>query len=496
MKFSLRTNVGARNYVSGSSMIARSMACVVLVLIICCLPTAHNFIHDPTTMPRPILIERSMTASNWPETSESVHYTTSLAPPCTYARDATLQPLKCIKIQAKIVGFSDPHTAVTSSLMYSGLWPEDILPECTHVDVWVLHFNLLTSPRFYDAVAALPNVPSVLAVDQSGEVGEVDAANCMFNALRNNTTVKGFEKVNFVLASQATSIFRHGQRTFNQHWLVPTKLADLTSAAHENSHFATNDSSRIICLGGYSRPHKLEFLAELDARGLLNQILWSAGSPDKWTITYLEPHMHDIGYRDQEIQKTKSFLNALPHILDADWGTSKASEMTFVSELYNRAPVHLVVESNNRIPSLDRHPCTRTFRYTEKTLKAIYSSARFILFGDPASLELLRSHGFRTFHPHINETYDIIPTYSEKIDAIALEIQRIISMDKRAFMKFLRKTKSIVAHNKNWVISAEFKHRVFQQSLHAYGIQEQAGFDTTGHARAIAKMYSTLRIDC
>jgi hypothetical protein len=49
--------------------------------------------------------------------------------------------------------------------------------------------------------------------------------------------------------------------------------------------------------------------------------------------------------------------------------------------------------SNYRVPSLDRHQCSRAFRYAEKTLKTMRSGTRFLLSADPASLELLRSYG-------------------------------------------------------------------------------------------------------
>lgn len=275
-------------------------------------------------------------------------------------------------------------------------------------------------------------------------------------------SIHGAENVTFILASQTASLRRPGQRLFNQHWVVPKRIAALeisTAGARHNPDAdaldlspiegnLTTRASRILCLGGFPRPHKVQFLGELDARGLLERMLWSSGSPEPWLVQNINATLKHYNYSSQEAEEARRVMSKLPRVLDMDRGTNKANGMTYRSTLYELAPVHVVIESNDRNPSLDRHACARNSRYTEKTLKAMHATARFVVFGDPASLQLLRDHGFRTFHPYINETYDAIPTYREKLDALFAEVERLLSMSEIEFAQFLRVTAPIVEHER------------------------------------------------
>jgi len=68
----------------------------------------------------------------------------------------------------------------------------------------------------------------------------------------------------------------------------------------------------------------------------------------------------------------------------------------------------------------------RRSHLTEKTFKAIALEMPFVLVAPAHSLEYLRSYGFRTFAPHIDETYDTIADPVKRIEAVTqilLEIQ-------------------------------------------------------------------------
>lgn len=428
-------------------------------------------------------------------------YPTTRNPPCRWpGAPVKSLALSCMRVLGKIVGFTDPYTAPLR-FPKSGLWSVEHVEKCKQVDIWIIHSIAFASPNFQDAIKLLPNAPSYVIVDDSGEIGEMDECKCMFNELLRNRTIHGSSDITFVLASQASSLDLPGQRLFNQHWLIPRELAALDAEGHhaenELDHSAVNvTKSRILCLGGYPRPHKVEFMGELDARGLLDRMLWSGGTPDVWTGPRLEYMLKLYNYTKREISDGLRSRARLPHVLDVDRGSKKAGSLTYRSALYDLARVHLVLESNTRIPSLDRQACSRTFRYTEKTLKAMYSGARFLLLADPATLELLRSHGFRTFHPQINETYDTIPTYREKADAIHLEISRILALDEEQFEHLLAQTQATVDHNRQWLLSHNFANMIYRQSLYAYGLTEEPAFYSQSHARAINDMYASLNLKC
>jgi hypothetical protein len=72
---------------------------------------------------------------------------------------------------------------------------------------------------------------------------------------------------------------------------------------------------------------------------------------------------------------------------------------------------------------------------TEKTFKAIALEMPFVLVAPVHSLQYLRSYGFRTFAPYIDETYDTIADPVERIERVTqilLEIQARSAAAKKA----------------------------------------------------------------
>ncbi len=84
---------------------------------------------------------------------------------------------------------------------------------------------------------------------------------------------------------------------------------------------------------------------------------------------------------------------------------------------------------------------------TEKTYKAIYNKKPFIILGHCKILEYLRADGFLTFDPFINESYDLMPSYSDRVTGIITEIERFSNMSDDEFQSLLNSMKTIIRHN-------------------------------------------------
>ena len=75
-------------------------------------------------------------------------------------------------------------------------------------------------------------------------------------------------------------------------------------------------------------------------------------------------------------------------------------------------------------PSKDRVKFTGSDQkvfLTEKIARSIVMGKPFIVFGDKAMLSELHRLGFRTFNKFWDESYDLLPTMKQRIDA-ALEV--------------------------------------------------------------------------
>ena len=66
---------------------------------------------------------------------------------------------------------------------------------------------------------------------------------------------------------------------------------------------------------------------------------------------------------------------------------------------------------------------------TEKTVKNLYIGKPFIVMGGPGILAKIRSFGFQTFSPWIDESYDTITNNYQRLETIKREIDRISTID-------------------------------------------------------------------
>jgi hypothetical protein len=74
---------------------------------------------------------------------------------------------------------------------------------------------------------------------------------------------------------------------------------------------------------------------------------------------------------------------------------------------------------------------------SEKVFKPILAKHPFIVVSNPKTLELLRSIGYKTFHPFIDETYDTIEDHAARLLSIAEEVKRLCEMSEPEVYEFI-----------------------------------------------------------
>ena len=94
---------------------------------------------------------------------------------------------------------------------------------------------------------------------------------------------------------------------------------------------------------------------------------------------------------------------------------------------------------------------------SEKTFKPIACEHPFIIYGDKNSLTYLRTMGYKTFHPFINESYDNLPTW-ERVEAIVNEIRRLSLLSYKEKITWYKNISPILIHNKKILSQRQFKH--------------------------------------
>lgn len=93
---------------------------------------------------------------------------------------------------------------------------------------------------------------------------------------------------------------------------------------------------------------------------------------------------------------------------------------------------------------------------TEKTCRALSTGHPFLLANGPGSLKYIRSYGFKTFHPYINESYDEEINDSKRLEMIVEEMKRLNSLDTQKWDKIVYECYKIAEYNKKLFFSEQF----------------------------------------
>ena len=73
----------------------------------------------------------------------------------------------------------------------------------------------------------------------------------------------------------------------------------------------------------------------------------------------------------------------------------------------------------------------------------------FIVQGAPFTLAKIKELGFKTFHPHIDESYDEVISPFVRMQKLTREIKRICGMSVDEMHKWYYDQLDIVVHNQN-----------------------------------------------
>jgi hypothetical protein len=85
---------------------------------------------------------------------------------------------------------------------------------------------------------------------------------------------------------------------------------------------------------------------------------------------------------------------------------------------------------------------------SEKIWKPIGHCQPFILAGPSNSLKYLRERfGFKTFHPYIDEAYDMVEDEIKRIELIQNEMEKFSKKSKQEKIEFLKNVKDICFYN-------------------------------------------------
>lgn len=143
---------------------------------------------------------------------------------------------------------------------------------------------------------------------------------------------------------------------------------------------------------------------------------------------------------NQHKEKISSWLKGIPYQTVRKVNNQVFQHGHYPYELrhyFESAPIHI---------SLETEPDNSSF-ITEKTYRAMFYKKPFIMISQFNALKALKAEGYRTFSPYIDESYDDIADYNERLLAVIKEIDRLNRLSLTDLEKIEEQCKEIVEHN-------------------------------------------------
>lgn len=96
---------------------------------------------------------------------------------------------------------------------------------------------------------------------------------------------------------------------------------------------------------------------------------------------------------------------------------------------------------------------------TENTFNAVASNQIFFVLGAQHSLELLKSLGYKTFSPVIDESYDNLELEQERLFAVTREAIRFLNRPEEQISNDYKKVIPIIEHNRDLLFRQTLKYK-------------------------------------
>ena len=151
-------------------------------------------------------------------------------------------------------------------------------------------------------------------------------------------------------------------------------------------------------------------------------------------------------YRKTFLELIKNTKNVQIGSIDNTKSVSSDSSAEYDCQDYTKTKCSVVLETcyDQRI------------HLTEKTLRPIACGHPFVVLAGPGTLKYLRTHGFKTFHPFIDESYDDITDDTLRMSMVVEEMNRINNLPLSDQERIWKACAVIARHNKELFFSNSF----------------------------------------
>jgi hypothetical protein len=205
------------------------------------------------------------------------------------------------------------------------------------------------------------------------------------------------------------------------------------------SHPIQNRKKLFLCFNRVAHNSRIAFGLLLTKMNLIDRGFYSFFQKfhDNWENALKQDFRAD--WIDRIFLDGKEFLNRIPIHLDISDSSVNPTFTKNSNKFYLDSKFSIVTETSfNRQEIL----------LSEKIFKPIANFHPFIVIGLPNTLKYLQSLGYQTFHPWINEEYDQITDPTERLVAIASEVNRLSEFSELQWQHFSKNLNKRLLHNR------------------------------------------------
>jgi len=197
-----------------------------------------------------------------------------------------------------------------------------------------------------------------------------------------------------------------------------------------------NNKKDFLLLTRHWKQHRLFLINRLHRLGLENSLVsWEASYYNQKMVDYVKQYDDNIEFFD--MLKTSRHVDV--DDLVSVWGYGSESKQIYVDTYMSIVTESIFFQDDVNFPS---------GFISEKIWKPIGHCQPFILAGPSRSLQYLRDRfGFKTFHPYIDETYDMVDDDLQRIKLIENEMEKFANKTKEEKIEFLENVKDICFYN-------------------------------------------------
>jgi hypothetical protein len=259
--------------------------------------------------------------------------------------------------------------------------------------------------------------------------------------------------------------FDHFEHTIHEYMMNDSIL-------HEKEYEVKIKQKKFVCFNKVHRIHRAKLLADMYDNDLVKDAFYSfEGSHPGWLDEYVTLYKNKLHQAEKyKFIKYKFIKTLFRHKYEFPLRLNITSnrhnpvdlqpeDLLYHQESYFSVVTETIFYDDSYVP-LTLLAYEEALFISEKTYKAIAFKHPFIVMCRPNTLSYLVDSGYKTFHPYIDESYDIETNDDKRFTMIVNEIKRLCSMTNDQWIEWQKNIKDIVEHNYTVLVTRKNFHNI------------------------------------